>query len=151
MNLKSLLLCSALLVLGSAPTAFAAGTAREIAITANDSMQFNLKEITAKPGETIRLKLSHVGKMPKTAMGHNWVLLKVLPPAEVNALAMAAAKNTPTYLPKDLSVVLAHTKLIGGGESDTIEFTAPDTAGDYPYLCTFPGHFTMMKGKLIVK
>jgi azurin len=129
----------------------AAGTAREVTLTANDSMQYNLKEITAKPGEVIRLKLSHIGKMPKAAMGHNWVLLKTMTPAELNAIAIACAKNAPLYLPKDMSLVLAHTKILGGGESDTIEVTAPATAGEHPYLCTFPGHFTMMKGKLIVK
>ncbi len=129
----------------------AAGAPREIAITANDSMQYNLKEIAAQPGEVIRLKLSHTGKMPKAAMGHNWVLFKAMTSAEVNAVAIACAKNAPLYLPKDMSVVLAHTKLLGGGESDTIEVTVPTTPGEYPYLCTFPGHFTMMKGKLIVK
>ncbi len=133
------------------PLLAAAGAPREIAITANDSMQYNLKEITAQPGEVIRLKLSHVGKMPKAVMGHNWVLLKAMTPTELTATAIACAKNTPLYLPKDMSFVLAHTKLLSGGESDTIEFTAPTTAGEYPYLCTFPGHFTMMKGKLIVK
>lgn len=146
-----LALFSLLTICTTVQPVLAAGAAREIAITANDSMQYNLKEITAQPGEVIRLKLSHIGKMPKAAMGHNWVLLKAMTPAELNATAIACAKNTPLYLPKDMSVVLAHTKLLGGGESDTIEVTVPAAAGEYPYLCTFPGHFTMMKGKLIVK
>jgi azurin len=60
-------------------------------------------------------------------------------------------KNAPEYLPKDQSAILAHTKIVGGGESDTVTFTAPDKPGTYPFFCSFPGHFSMMKGKLIVK
>lgn len=124
---------------------------REIAITANDSMQFNVKEITAAPGEKLRLTLSNIGKIPKTAMGHNWVLLKPMTADAFNKFAMSGASNPPDYLPKNKTSVLAHTKMLGGGETDTIEFTAPATPGKYPFFCSFPGHFGMMKGNLIVK
>lgn len=152
MKLHTLLAVS-LLSFGSlsATALHAADGAREIAITANDAMQFNLKEITAAPGEKIAIKLSHIGKLPKTAMGHNWVLFTTGSDAEVQKLAMECMKNAPDYLPKDRSTVLAHTKILGGGESDTVTFTAPEKPGTYLYLCTFPGHFSMMKGKLIVK
>ena len=46
--------------------------------------------------------------------------------------------------------VLANTKVVGGGEKDTIEFTAP-APGTYDYICTFPGHYAIMKGKLVVQ
>ena len=46
--------------------------------------------------------------------------------------------------------MIAHTDMVGGGESSTITFTAP-AAGEYPYICSFPGHFGLMTGKLIVK
>lgn len=124
---------------------------REITITANDSMQFNVKELAAKPGEKIKLTLSNVGKLPKTAMGHNWVLLKPMGPDAFNTLAMSCAGNAPEFLPKNKTAVLAHTKILGGGESDTIEFTAPTAPGKYPFFCSFPGHFGMMKGNLIVQ
>ena len=124
---------------------------REIAITASDAMQFNVKEITAAPGEKLRLTLSNVGKLPKTAMGHNWVLLKPMTPDAFNKLAMSCANNAPGFLPKNPANVLAHTKMLGGGETDTIEFTAPTAPDSYPFFCSFPGHFGMMKGKLIVK
>ena len=152
MKIRPLLVLTAL-SLGSAliPALRAADAAREIAITANDAMQFNLKEITATPGEKLSVKLSHIGKLPKAAMGHNWVLFSATSDADVQKIAMECMKNAPEYLPKDRSVVLAHTKLLGGGESDVITFTAPDKPGAYPYICTFPGHFSMMKGKLIVK
>ncbi len=124
---------------------------REIAVTANDAMQFNVKEITAAPGEKLRLTLSNIGKLPKTAMGHNWVLLTPMPVDAFNKLAIASANNAPDFLPKNRATVLAHTKILGGGESDTIEFAAPAKPGKYPFFCSFPGHYSMMKGNLIVK
>ncbi len=151
MKIRSLLTL-ALLAFGSAvPALRAADGPREIAVTANDAMQFSLKEITAAPGEKISLKLSHIGKLPKTAMGHNWVLFAALSDADVQKLLMEAMKNAPDYLPKDQSAILAHTKIIGGGESDTVTFTAPEKPGAYSFACSFPGHFSMMKGKFIVK
>jgi azurin len=47
--------------------------------------------------------------------------------------------------------VLAHTKLLGPGEFDTIEFMAPATPGTLEYVCTFPGHFGTMNGKITVE
>ncbi|MCU0791471.1 MAG: azurin [Opitutaceae bacterium] len=153
MKLRSLL-ALALLTLGvtAAPALRADDPVpREIALTANDAMQFSLAELTAAPGEKIALKLTHVGKLPKTAMGHNWMLFAALPEAEITKLLMDAMKNAPDYLPADRSSILARTKLLGGGESDTVVFTAPAKPGAYPFYCSFPGHFAMMKGKLVVK
>jgi azurin len=47
--------------------------------------------------------------------------------------------------------ILAHTTLVQPGTKTELEFTAPAEAGDYPYICTFPGHFLLMKGTLHVK
>jgi azurin len=152
MKLKHLLALSFLaLGVGSATAALAADAAREIAITANDAMQFNVKEIAVKPGEVLTVKLSHVGKLPKTVMGHNWVLLKPLGADELTAFTMAAMSAAPDYIPEDQSAILAHTKVVGGGESATVTFTAPATPGEYPFICSYPGHYAMMKGTLIVK
>ena len=46
--------------------------------------------------------------------------------------------------------IIAHTDLIGGGESATVEFTVTE-AGTYDFLCSFPGHSAIMKGKLIAE
>lgn len=123
---------------------------RTISITGNDQMQFNIREIKAKPGEKVRIKMSNIGSMPAQTMSHNWVLLKLLDAAGVNAFAMAAASK-PNHLPDDQSAIIAHTKMLGPGESDTIEVTAPSEPGSYPYLCTFPGHAALMNGKFIVE
>ena len=114
-------------------------------------MKFNLSEIQAKPGEKLRVTLSNIGQTPKQAMGHNWVLLKPRADAEVNTFAIACATKARYYLPDDKSAVLVSTKILGPRETDTVEFAAPTTPGEYPFLCTFPGHFAMMKGKLVVK
>lgn len=136
----------------SAPAAPAptADGKRAIEITGDDTMKFNVTELRAKPGETLRITFKNIGRMPKQAMSHNWVLVKPMSDADLNAFGMKASTSAPDYLPADRSSVIAHTKLLGGGESDTIEFNAPAAAGAYPFLCTFPGHFAIMKGKLIV-
>ena len=54
------------------------------------------------------------------------------------------------YLPDSPEILAASSRLIGLGQSDLIEFTAPATPGDYPYLCTFPGHWRTMNGVLKV-
>jgi azurin len=95
--------------------------------------------------------LTNVGKLPAQAMSHNWVLTSTSDWDAVTKLALAAASKPPQYLPDDQSLILAHTKMLGPGESDTIEFDAPTTPGEYWYVCTFPGHFALMKGKLVVK
>lgn len=121
----------------------------EIVIEGNDQMKFNLSEINVKEGDTIVLTLKHVGKLPKAAMGHNWVLLAS--GTDVKDFATTAIRaRANEYIPEEGDAVLAHTALIGGGEETTIEFVAP-AAGEYDFICSFPGHYALMKGKLIVE
>lgn len=125
---------------------------RAIAISANDTMKFNLTEIKARPGEALAVTLHNEGTMPKFSMGHNWVLIAA--GVDVNAFANDASTAVKTdYVPaayKDR--ILASTKLLGPRESDTVYFKAPDKPGRYVFLCTFPGHFQVgMKGELIVE
>lgn len=135
----------------AAPAADPAGV-KVIRLTGDDTMRFNITTIEAAPGEAIRVELKNIGRMPKQSMGHNFILLQPMTDTEVNAFGIAASMAAPLYLPKDMSKVIAHsTKILGPGESETIDFKAPDAPGEYPYLCTFPGHFATMRGKLIVK
>jgi azurin len=121
----------------------------EVVIESNDQMKYNLDRIDVQAGQTVRLTLKHVGQMAKEAMGHNWVLLaKGTDIAEFGGASAAAADND--YIPADLeSQVIAHTSTIGGGEEVTIEFTAPEK-GIYDFICSFPGHYSMMRGKFVV-
>ena len=121
----------------------------EVTIEGNDRMQFNLNEIKVEAGQTVVLTLKHVGKLPKAAMGHNWVLLtQGTNIQEFGAAASKAADNG--YIPEGTDNVIAHTEMIGGGQETTIEFTAPE-AGTYDFICSFPGHYALMKGKFIVE
>lgn len=84
-------------------------------------------------------------------MGHNFVVLTTgVDMTEFLTAAATQARNA--YVPPQFaSKVLAHTKLLGPGESDTVTFTAPKTPGKYDFLCSFPGHAPAgMKGFLIV-
>jgi azurin len=128
----------------------AANGVREIEITADAPMTFSVAEIRAQAGEKLRVAFTNLGRMPKQAMAHNLVVLVPMDDAAVNALAQSAAANTPEYLPADAAKIVVHTRLLGPKETDTIEFAAPATAGMYPFVCTFPGHAALMRGKLIV-
>lgn len=124
----------------------------EVTIEGNDTMQYDKKEFTAKAGDTVKLTFKNVGKLPKAAMGHNVVILtKGTDMTAFATKAMGAAAND--YIPQDKETkakILANTKLLGPGEEETITFTAPD-AGEYDYICTFPGHFAVMKGKMKIE
>ena len=119
-------------------------------ITGNDVMKFDKTELRAKAGQKVTLTLHHAGKLAKEAMGHNIVILK--PGTDIAAFAAKAvdAKANDYFPESEAANVIAHTKIIGGGESVTIEFTAP-AAGTYPFICSFPGHYGFMKGDFIVE
>ncbi len=123
---------------------------KTIVIKGTDAMQFDLKEIKVKAGQKVKLTLTHSGKLAKAAMGHNWVLLNQGVDVAAFGGKAAAARETE-YIPKsEAASIIAHTKLVGGGESDTIEFTAPKK-GKYTFICSFPGHYALMKGDFIVE
>ncbi len=119
-----------------------------IIINSNDTMKFDKKILLVPAGKKITLTLNHTGKFPKVGMGHNFVLLKADTNVSEFAEKAAMARKTD-YIPEG-DQTIAYTKLLGGGESDTITFEAPKK-GYYTFLCTFPGHWQLMRGKLIVK
>jgi azurin len=129
----------------------AQAASRVIVVTGDDTMKFSIAQIDAKPGEALEVVFTNAGTVPREAMAHNFVLLKPLSDDELAAFAASAAGKAPTFLPDDQSAVLAHTKTLGPKESDKVDFNAPSTPGEYPFICTFPGHYTLMHGKLIVK
>lgn len=121
-----------------------------VTIDGNDQMKYNKSEIRVKAGQKVKLTLKHVGTMDIKVMGHNWVLLTK--DADVAAVGQAAALTDDIqHIPADfMDQIIVHTKMLGGGESDTIEFDAPP-AGTYTFMCTFPGHYALMQGKFIVE
>ena len=125
----------------------------ELEVNSNDMMKFDQTEmkISADCSE-VKLTLNHTGKLAKNVMGHNWVLTAT---ADMQAVATAGmtAGLEQQYLPADRSKVLATTDVIGGGESTSITFStaALTQGGDYTFFCSFPGHWSIMKGKFIVE
>ena len=121
----------------------------EVKLQVGDTIAFNTKKIEVPAGSTVNLSIEHTGQMKKSAMGHNFVLLKAgVDMAAFASAAMGATDNE--YIPEKMSdQVIAHTKVVGGGESDSISFPAPKK-GEYQFLCSFPGHYFQMNGKFIV-
>ena len=121
----------------------------KIVITSDDYMKFNTSKITVKSGKLVKLTLKHIGNLDVQVMGHNFVLLKdKVDIVEFANKAAMASKNQ--YIPIESNEVIAYTDMIGGGQETTIEFLAPEV-GIYNFICSFPGHYAMMKGKFIVE
>ncbi|MEM7790673.1 MAG: plastocyanin/azurin family copper-binding protein [Verrucomicrobiota bacterium] len=127
------------------------GDVTTVMLTGNDTMKYNLEAFTVKAGSTVRIVFENQGKMPKAAMGHNVVVLKS--GVDSTAFVTAAAKARETdYIPADLAdQIIAYSKLLGPGETDTIEFQAPDP-GAYEFVCSFPAHlYAGMVGVMTVE
>jgi azurin len=125
-------------------------TSNTITLTAHDEMKFDQTELKALAGKPITLTFTHIGTMDKNSMGHNFVLLKQGTDIDDFARKALTAKDND-YIPKSESAkIIAHTALLGGGASDTIEFTVPEK-GTYDYICSFPGHVATMRGKLTLE
>lgn len=139
------------LVLMSATAAMPAFAADDCAleINSNDAMQFDQAELSVPATcKEVTLTLHHTGAMPKAAMGHNWVLSTTENMPAIATDGMGAGADND-YIKTDDDRVIAHTALIGGGESDTITFSTADmkAGDDYSFFCSFPGHIGVMKGK----
>lgn len=121
----------------------------KLEISGNDLMQYDKQELAVPATcKEITVTLHHAGKQPREAMGHDWVLVKTADLAAVDQAGLSAGLANNYLAPGDKRV-LAHTKVIGGGESTSVTFSASilKKGGDYSYLCSFPGHSALMHGK----
>jgi azurin len=144
--LRKLVVASAL-GLASLPV-FAAECAVEVHST--DQMTFDTQSIeVSKSCKSFTINLKHTGTMPKTAMGHNWVLSKAADAQAIATDGIAAGLDNDYLKPGDERVI-AHTKIIGGGETATTSFEVAKLEAGTPYqfFCSFPGHIGLMKGEL---
>jgi len=120
-----------------------------VIITGNDNMQFDRKKFSVISGTRVKLIFKNIGKNMK----HNLVILKKGKKATnwgqtvFNKGGNLKNNFVPDSLKED---VIAHTKILEPGKSEIIIFDAPKI-GIYEYVCTLPGHFDKMKGKMIVK
>lgn len=123
--------------------------ARPITIKSAKNLMFDQTRIRVAAGEPIRLTFENPDAVP-----HNWALLNPGQLETVGKMANrmiadpeAAARH---YIPKSKQV-LAYTDVVEPYSSFTIYFHAPKKPGRYPYLCTFPGHWMVMNGVMIVE
>jgi azurin len=134
----------------AAPGVFAADKVCKVDISSTDQMTFDKKEIAvAADCVEVEVTLHHVGKMPAAQMGHNWVLSKTAD-AQTIANDGLAAGMANDHIKKGDARVIAHTKIIGGGQTATVKFptSALQKGGAYTFFCSFPGHIALMKGTL---
>ncbi|WP_308017708.1 azurin [Neisseria bergeri] len=117
-------------------------------VESNDNMQFNTKDIqVSKACKEFTITLKHTGTQPKASMGHNLVIAKAEDMDGVFKDGVGAADTD--YVKPDDARVVAHTKLIGGGEEASLTLDPAKLAGgEYKFACTFPGHGALMNGKV---
>jgi len=113
-----------------------------------EMLQFDKKLIQVKAGQKVVVNLEN-----PDGMQHNFLVLK---PGSLQKVGKAADEmlsdpkaSEKQYVPK-IPEVLFSTKLVNSGETVTLEFTVPNIPGDYPFVCTFPGHWRGMNGILRV-
>ncbi len=122
-------------------------------IEGNDAMQFNVNSIIVPASCTdFKITLKHPGKMPAAAMGHNVVITRMEDMKKVAADGMGAGLAENYVKPGD-DRVIAHTTVIGGGETTSVSFPVSKIQGNGPYefFCSFPGHSAIMKGTIAVE
>lgn len=137
----------ALLVLGLLSTPLWAANCATT-VEANDAMQFNVSNVNVpRTCKTFNVTLKHTGKLARNVMGHDWVLTSAADEAAVDADATKAGLADEYIKPGDARVI-AHTKVIGGGQTTSVTFkpSALKPGTSYVFFCSFPGHAAVMHG-----
>jgi azurin len=147
--------CSALLWFFTGCSRAPEAPPKEVKIQADDKMRFDVTAFDASPGQKVSVTIKNIGTTPKFSMGHNFVMLdRIINTGNVQSafLDKASTEASHDYVPPGAKEVLAHSKLLGPGESEVVTFNAPYIPGEYLYLCSFPGHYSQgTKGFMTVK
>ena len=121
-------------------------------LSGNDAMQYSTKEIVVPAScQRFTIHFTHAGNMPKASMGHNVVIAKT---SDLNGVIKDGMKAgaASDFVKAGDERVLAKTKLLSGGESDSLTVdVATLKAAPYSFVCTFPGHTATIRGTLVVK
>lgn len=150
-NILALLV--AVIFTGTLPTL--AEEVAEVTLTA-DKVQFIFDKtaFTVKAGQKVKIKLINPADSV-TRQPHNVLIVK---PGKKDVVGMAAnaGLTDPEFMTTKQAVpdsedILFHSKLIQPGEEDVLEFEAPSEPGEYPYMCTYPGHWMLMNGVMTVE
>jgi azurin len=118
--------------------------------TVREQMRYDIPRLFVEAGRDFELNFINEDAMP-----HNIVFVQ---PGTMQAVAEAAQVIPPTkldskgraYIPENDARIFAASKLIEAGQRETLRVAAPEKEGTYQYVCTFPGHWTIMKGEMIV-
>jgi azurin len=120
-----------------------------IDIEAGKNLTYATRLIRVKAGERVQFTFNNPDVVP-----HNWVLVKPDSLSRVGDLANKLIADPEAvlrqYVPKS-DDVLFYTDIVPSQQSFTIWFSAPSEKGRYPYLCTFPGHWMVMNGEMVVE
>lgn len=124
-----------------------------VEVDSTDQMTFSTKAIEIdKSCKEFTVNLKHSGTLPKNVMGHNLVISKEADMLPIATDGMSAGIDKQ-YLKEGDARVIAHTKIIGAGETDSlkVDVSKLDPAEKYGFFCSFPGHISMMKGTITLK
>ena len=117
--------------------------------TVPERMLFTNREFHVKAKAPVKLVFEN-----PDVTAHNLVIVQPGAADEVglagNEMAKDASGLAKGFIPDNLKI-LHHTKLLNQGDSETLRFLAPEKPGRYPYICTFPGHWLVMKGEMVVE
>ena len=154
-TLRMLIICSTFLIFANssifaqdkAPAGFEKIDLKIDLGTIHGDIRFNKEELVVKPGQKIKIIFKNTDEMP-----HNMLILK--PGSSTKAMGelamkMGAAGLEAGYIPKS-DKILWHLPMVMPGKTGVLYFKAPSKKGVYPYVCTIPGHFLKMIGKLYV-
>lgn len=121
-----------------------------VLLKANENMRFDKELFRVRSGKKLRLIIKNTSAKSNMSMLHNVVILSS--GTDIADFADVAQKaKAEQYVPSSLdSLIITHTRLVSGGESDEVEFTLPK-AGVYDFICSFPGHWGTMQGKIVAE
>ena len=124
-------------------------SARDVRIESRDNLQFSTRTITATAGEIIKLTFGNPDVVP-----HKWALIRPGSLEKIGNLTNRLVNDPDAflrhYVPESQDVI-CYTDVVEPKGEGSIYFQVPNEPGRYPYLCTFPGHWMVMNGELIVK
>ena len=121
-----------------------------IQLKANENMRYDKELFRVRAGKKISLIFKNTGTKSAASMAHNVVILQSgVDMADFADVAHNA--KAEQYVPSSLdSLVIAHTRLVNGGDADQVDFIIPK-AGVYDFICSFPGHWGTMQGKIVAE
>jgi azurin len=121
-----------------------------IQLKAGDEMKFDKELFRVKAGKKLVLRLTNTAKKSSTAMTHNVVILVKGTDIADFADAVHTGKSEQ-YVPASVAtLVIAHTPVVAGGDTEQVSFTIP-SPGVYDFICSFPGHWGTMQGKIVAE